>query len=59
MDKFEQKIVDAVNEKLNDGTVEKLIEQYIEKAVSQSLNDIFGYSGSGKKIIQSRLTSIQ
>ena len=36
MDRFEQRIAEAVNEKLNDGTVEKLIEQYIEKAVSQS-----------------------
>lgn len=58
MDSFEQKIADAVNEKLNDGTVEKLIEQYIEKAVSQSLNDIFGYSGSGKKMIQSKLDEV-
>ena len=58
MDKFEQKIVDAVNEKLNDGTVEKLIEQHIEKAVSQSLNDIFGYGGAGKKIIQSKIDEV-
>ena len=28
MDRFEQRIAEAVNEKLNDGTVEKLIEQY-------------------------------
>ena len=55
MEGLEQRIAEAVNEKLNDGTVEKLIEQYIEKAVSQSLDGIFGYSGSGKKMIQSKL----
>lgn len=58
MDSFEQRIAEAVNEKLNDGTVEKLIEQYIEKAVSQSLDGIFGYSGSGKKMIQSKLDEV-
>ena len=58
MDRFEQRIAEAVNEKLNDGTVEKLIEQYIEKAVSQSLDGIFGYSGSGKKMIQSKLDEV-
>ena len=58
MEGLEQRIADAVNEKLNDGTVEKLIEQYIEKAVSQSLNDIFRYGGSGKKIIQSKLDEV-
>lgn len=58
MEGLEQRIADAVNEKLNDGTVEKLIEQYVEKAVSQSLNDIFGYSGYGKKIIQSKLDDV-
>lgn len=58
MDRFEQRIAEAVNEKLNDGTVEKLIEQYIEKAVSQSLDGIFGYSGSGRKMIQSKLDEV-
>ncbi|MGN0423536.1 MAG: hypothetical protein ACI4EY_12500 [Lachnospiraceae bacterium] len=58
MESFEQRISDAVNEKLNDGTVEKLVEQYIEKAVSKSLDDIFGYGGSGKKIIQSKLDEV-
>lgn len=58
MEGLEQRIADAVNEKLNDGTVEKLVEQYVEKAVSQSLNDIFGYSGPGKKIIQSKLDEV-
>lgn len=55
MNEFEKRIAEAINEKLNDGTVEKLIEQYIEKAVSESMNSIFGYSGSGRKIIQSKL----
>lgn len=55
---LEQRISDVVNEKLNDGTVEKLIEQYIEKAVSASLGDIFGYGGSGKKMIHNKLDEI-
>ena len=58
MEGLEQRIADVVNKKLNDGTVEKLIEQYIEKAVSQSLDGIFGYSGSGKKVIQSKLDEV-
>lgn len=58
MDRFEQRIADAVNEKLNDGTVEKLIEEYIEKAVSKSLDEIFGYSGGGRKIIKSKLEEV-
>ena len=58
MENFEQKIANTVNEKLNDGTVEKLIDQYIEKSVAKSLDDIFGYGGKGKKLIQSKLEEV-
>lgn len=58
MDIFEQKIMNAVSKKLNDGTVENLIEQYIEKAVSKSLDDLFGYRGSGKEMIEGKLNEV-
>lgn len=58
MDSFEEKISNVVSEKLNDGTVERLIEQYIEKSVSKALDDIFGYGGKGKKVIESKLDEI-
>ena len=55
MKTFEQKIAETVNEKLNDGTVEKLVEQYIEKGVSDALNEVFSWSGEGKKLIEKKL----
>lgn len=55
MEKFEQKIINAVNEKLNDGTVEKLVSQYIEKGVSDALSNLFSYGGEGKKLIEKKL----
>ncbi len=58
MDNFEQKILNAVSEKLNDGTVEKLVQQYIEKSVSRTLEELFSWSGDGKKLIEKKLSEV-
>lgn len=55
MSDFENKVAEIVANKLNDGTVEKLIEQKIEEAIKKGLDDVFGYCGDGKKLIEKKL----
>lgn len=55
---LEERIANAVNEKLTDGTVEKLVEQQIEKAVKDALEDVFRYSGKGRKMIEERINEV-
>lgn len=55
MSDFEKKIAEVVANKLSDGTVEKLIEQKIEEAIKKGLDDVFGYCGDGKKLIEKKL----
>ena len=55
---LEERIANAVIEKLTDGTVEKLVEQQIEKAVKDALEDVFRYSGKGRKMIEERLNEV-
>lgn len=58
MEKFDLKIMNAVNEKLNDGTIEKLIKEYVEKGVAESLKEIFSWNGSGRELIDKKLSEI-
>ena len=55
MNEFEKMIAETVANKLSDGTVEKLIEQKIEEAIKKGLDDVFGYCGDGKKLIEKKL----
>ena len=55
MNEFEKMIAETVANKLSDGTVEKLIEQKIEEAIKRGLDDVFGYCGDGKKLIEKKL----
>ena len=55
MSDFEKKIAEVVANKLNDGTVEKLIEQKIEEAIKKGLDDVLGYCGDGRKLIEQKL----
>lgn len=55
MNDFEKMIAETVANKLNDGTVERLVEQKIEEAIKKGLDDIFGYGGEAKKLIEKKL----
>lgn len=55
MNEFEKMIAETVANKLNDGTVEKLIEQKIEEAIKKGLDEVFGYCGDEKKLIEKKL----
>lgn len=54
MSEFEKMIAETVANKLSDGTVEKLIEEKIEEAIKRGLDDVFGYCGDGKKLIEKK-----
>lgn len=58
MNEFERKVAEVVSNKLNDGMVEKLIEQKLEESVKKALDGIFGYSGEGKKLLESKLNEV-
>lgn len=55
---FEQKIMSVLNEKLNDGTVEKIIEEKLKKGISEALDNVFGYRGEAKKVIESKIQEV-
>lgn len=55
MNDFEKMIAETVANKLSDGTVEKLIEQKIEDAIKKGLDDVLGYCGEGRKLIEKKL----
>lgn len=55
MNEFEKMIAETVANKLSDGTVAKLIEQKIEEAIKKGLDDVFGYCGDAKKLIEQKL----
>lgn len=52
MDDLEKRIQETVSRKMNDGTIEKMIEEQMEKAVKTALDDVFGYSGNGRKLLK-------
>ena len=58
MDDFEKKVAEVVANKLNDGTVEKLIEQKLEESIKKTLEDVFGYCGEGKKLLEKKLNDV-
>ena len=58
MDNFEEKIAKCINEKLNDGTVERIINEKLEKGISSAIDDLFGYGGTAKKLIVSKVEEV-
>lgn len=58
MSHLENKIAEAVNKKLTDGTVEQLIEKKFEESIENALSSMFGYSGEGRKMIESKLNEV-
>lgn len=46
---LEERITKTVMEKLNDGTVEQIVKVSVETAIKKSLDDLFSWSGAGKK----------
>lgn len=55
---LEERITNAVMDKLTDGTVEKLVKQNIESAINRSLDDLFSWSGAGKKMIDEKVKEV-
>ena len=52
---LEERIQNAVMEKLNDGTVEQIVKVSMETAIKKSLDDLFSWSGAGKKLIDEKV----
>ena len=52
---LEERITNAVTEKLTDGTVEELVKKNVESAINKSLDDLFSWSGAGKKLIDEKV----
>lgn len=58
MDDLEKRIQETVSRKMNDGTIEKMIEEQMEKAVKTALDDVFGYSGEGRKLLKEKFDEV-
>lgn len=58
MDDLEKRIQETVSRKMNDGTIEKMIEEQMEKAVKTALDDVFGYSGEGRKLLKEKFDAV-
>lgn len=55
---LEEKIQLSIKNKLEDGTVEKIITENIEKGLNECFKDLFGWSGEGRKTIETQIKSI-
>ena len=55
---LEEKITNAVIEKLTDGTVEELVKKNVESAINKSLDNLFSWSGAGKKMIDEKVKEV-
>ena len=55
---LEEKIQNAVMEKLIDGTVEQIVKNSVEGAIKKSLDDLFSWSGAGKKMIDEKVEEV-
>ena len=55
---LEERITNAVMEKLNDGTVEQIVKVSVETAIKKSLDDLFSWSGTGKKMIDEKVEEV-
>ena len=58
MEDLEKRIQETVSRKMNDGTIEKMIEEQMEKAVKTALDDVFGYSGEGRKLLKEKFDTV-
>ena len=55
---LEERITNAVAQKLTDGTVEELVKKNVESAINKSLDDLFSWSGAGKKMIDEKVKEV-
>lgn len=58
MEELEKRISEVIARKMNDGTIEKMVEEQLEKAIKTSLDDVFGYSGQGRKLLKEKFDSV-
>lgn len=55
---LEEKMTQTLQDKMNDGTVEKLVAEKTEEAIKSALDDVFGWSGAGKKVLEEKIKSV-
>lgn len=58
MKSFEEMVQDIVQEKLNSEVIERVIEEKLQSTVSSACDDIFRWSGDGKKMIEEKLKEV-
>jgi len=55
---LENSIKDCISQEIEKGIIEKVISKKLEECVSTALNDMFGYSGAVKKVIEDKVKSV-
>jgi len=55
---LENSIKDCISQEIEKGIVEKVIAAKLEECVSSALNDMFGWNGEVKKVIENKVKSV-
>lgn len=56
--KLENSIKDCITKELENGVIEKVIAKKLEECVSDAIRDMFGYSGTVRKVIVEKVQSV-
>ncbi len=56
--KLENSIKDCITKELESGVIEKVIAKKLEECVSDAIRDMFGYSGTVRKVIVEKVQSV-
>ncbi|EGT3606850.1 hypothetical protein FKF97_10635 [Clostridium perfringens] len=58
MNNLETNIANCIEEELKKGVIEKVIANKLEECIESSVKDLFGWSGSIKKVIEEKIKSV-
>lgn len=58
MSNLETNIANCIEEELKKGVIEKVIANKLEECIESSVKDLFGWSGSIKKVIEEKIKSV-
>ncbi|WP_066499998.1 hypothetical protein [Abyssisolibacter fermentans] len=58
MNNLENSIKDCISKELEKGIIEKVISDKLEKCIESALEDMFGWRGEVKKVIDSKIKSV-
>lgn len=58
MSNLETNIANCIEEELKKGVIEKVIASKLEECIEDSVKDLFGWSGSIKKVIEEKIKSV-